>query len=209
MLIDNCASGGRRINYETCKRSVPLWRSDYNTAMYPDLYEATQNQTYGLGLYLPFNSVGQAITYNKYKDRSLVSCSSVLSIGTGSPDELANVPFNKVKQVWDDIRSYDYLMSYDFYPLTDFSLKDNTTMVYQYDCPEKEEGCVVCFRRANSPTSEIELLLKAIDPQATYKVIDPDSGEQYVMKGRQLEKITLHINRLESKILKYSKLRDN
>ena len=25
-FIDNCASGGRRIDLETCRRSVPLWR---------------------------------------------------------------------------------------------------------------------------------------------------------------------------------------
>ena len=28
LLIDNCASGGRRIDLETTSRSVPLWRSD-------------------------------------------------------------------------------------------------------------------------------------------------------------------------------------
>ena len=29
MLIDTCASGGRRIDLETLRRAVPLWRSDY------------------------------------------------------------------------------------------------------------------------------------------------------------------------------------
>jgi alpha-galactosidase len=29
-LIDNCASGGRRIDLETIGRSVPLWRTDYS-----------------------------------------------------------------------------------------------------------------------------------------------------------------------------------
>ena len=28
LSIDNCASGGRRIDLETCRRSVPLWHSD-------------------------------------------------------------------------------------------------------------------------------------------------------------------------------------
>ena len=27
--IDNCASGGRRIDLETCSRSLPLWPSDF------------------------------------------------------------------------------------------------------------------------------------------------------------------------------------
>ena len=29
LSIDNCASGGRRIDLETLRRSVPLWRSDF------------------------------------------------------------------------------------------------------------------------------------------------------------------------------------
>ena len=29
LLIDNCASGGRRIDVETIRRAVHLWRSDY------------------------------------------------------------------------------------------------------------------------------------------------------------------------------------
>ena len=28
LLIDNCASGGRRLDVETLRRSIPLWRSD-------------------------------------------------------------------------------------------------------------------------------------------------------------------------------------
>ncbi len=206
LLIDNCAAGGRRIDYETCKRSVPLWRSDYNCEVYSDVYEATQNQTYGLGLYLPFSSVGQGMTFNKYKDRSLTTCSTVLSIGTAKPDELTNVPFDQVKQVWDDLKSYNYLMSGDFYPLSDFSLNDNSSMVFQYDYPEKGEGCVICFRRANSPYPEIELLLKAIDPQATYKIVDLDSANEKIVKGAELEKFSIKLDRLESRVVKYIKM---
>ena len=29
LVIDNCASGGRRLDYEMCRRSVPLFRTDY------------------------------------------------------------------------------------------------------------------------------------------------------------------------------------
>jgi alpha-galactosidase len=28
LFIDNCASGGQRIDLETCARSIPLWRTD-------------------------------------------------------------------------------------------------------------------------------------------------------------------------------------
>ncbi len=49
LIIDNCASGGRRIDLETVSRSVALWRSDYR------YFEPNGQQchTYGLSFYLP------------------------------------------------------------------------------------------------------------------------------------------------------------
>jgi hypothetical protein len=35
LTIDNCASGGRRIDLETCSRSYPLWRSDTQCCQKP------------------------------------------------------------------------------------------------------------------------------------------------------------------------------
>jgi alpha-galactosidase len=206
LLIDNCASGGRRIDYETCKRSVPLWRSDYECDVLPDLYEASQNQTYGLGYYLPFNSTGQGVTFNQYKDRSMATASVVFSIGTSKPEDLAIVPIDKLKQVWNDMKSYNYLMPCDFYPLTEFSMNDDAWMVLQYDSPERGEGCVICFRRMNAPFAEAEFKLRKIDPQATYKLMNINDGTGITVKGNQLEKLTVRLNQLESNIFKYVKV---
>jgi len=51
LWIDNCASGGRRIDLETLMRSVPLWRSDTGCA--PGHADWDQVQTIGLNQYLP------------------------------------------------------------------------------------------------------------------------------------------------------------
>jgi len=206
LLIDNCASGGRRIDYETCKRSVPLWRSDYQCLPAPDLYESAQNMTYGLGYYLPFQSTGFGLSSDKYKNRSLATASVVLSIGTPTPDELATVPFNDVKAVWDDITSYSYLMTRDFYPLTEFSLTDQVWMVLQYDWPEKGEGCVLCFRRPNAPYPQAELALRAMDANAKYKVTYLDTREEKILQGEQMKTLPVKLNRGESAVIKYVKL---
>jgi alpha-galactosidase len=49
LIVDNCASGGRRIDLETISRSVMLWRTDYQ------YYEPNGQQchTYGISFYLP------------------------------------------------------------------------------------------------------------------------------------------------------------
>src|SRR5207253_11022667 len=53
LLIDTCASGGRRNDLETLRRSVPLWRSD-------DQGDPTteQGHTYGLSLWCPYHGTG-------------------------------------------------------------------------------------------------------------------------------------------------------
>ena len=54
LLIDNCASGGRRIDLETTSRSIPLWRTDYQY-WEPNGYQC---HTYGLHFYLPASGTG-------------------------------------------------------------------------------------------------------------------------------------------------------
>ena len=49
MLIRHMRLGGRRLDLETLRRAVPLWRSDY--AGDPI---AQQAQTYGLSLWIPY-----------------------------------------------------------------------------------------------------------------------------------------------------------
>ena len=53
MLIDSCASGGRRNEPDAMRRAVPLWRSDH-------AYHVVANQciTYGASLWLPYYGTG-------------------------------------------------------------------------------------------------------------------------------------------------------
>ena len=69
LLIDNCASGGRRIDWETIGRSAPLWRSDYYHYDDPDGYQC---HTYGLNFFLPLHGTGSLQT-DPYSFRSSVS----------------------------------------------------------------------------------------------------------------------------------------
>jgi len=64
LVIDNCASGGRRIDFEMLRRSLVLWRSDL-------CWEpvAEQCTTYGLSLWIPLHGVG-SISLDPYYFRS-------------------------------------------------------------------------------------------------------------------------------------------
>ena len=69
LLIDNCASGGRRLDLETIKRSAPLWRSDYYHYDDPDGYQC---HNFGLSFFLPFHGTGILQT-DPYSFRSSMS----------------------------------------------------------------------------------------------------------------------------------------
>jgi len=66
LLIDNCASGGRRVDLEAVSRALVLWRSDNTCDMLdhnPNTVAAAafknQLMSAGLNRYLPFSTVGQ------------------------------------------------------------------------------------------------------------------------------------------------------
>lgn len=57
VLLDNCASGGRRIDLETASLSVALWQSDL-AGNRGDVAESWQSQSMGLSSFLPVHSGG-------------------------------------------------------------------------------------------------------------------------------------------------------
>ena len=53
IVIDACASGGRRNDVESMRRAVPLWRTDH-----PYICTSTQGHTYGISFWIPFSGTG-------------------------------------------------------------------------------------------------------------------------------------------------------
>ena len=41
-FIDDCSSGGRRIDFETLHRSIPLWPTDFDEAADPEAFQSHQ-----------------------------------------------------------------------------------------------------------------------------------------------------------------------
>ena len=71
LIIDNCASGGRRIDLETVGRATPFWRSDG-----PRDPIAHQAHTYGLMEWVPLSATSQDRAGDDYEFRSSM-CSSL------------------------------------------------------------------------------------------------------------------------------------
>lgn len=177
LLIDNCASGGRRIDLETIGRSIPLWRTDYS------YFEPTgyQCHTYGLHFFLPCSGTGNNDP-DAYHFRSAYGGAIV----TGWD---LNASFN-LPQAQADFAEFRDLRPYflsDYYPLTPYSTGDDAWAAFEWNRPETRDGIVVAFRRPQSVGATISVALKGLDPQADYRLTFEDYGLSVVKSGRELE----------------------
>ncbi|MBQ1253883.1 MAG: alpha-galactosidase [Alistipes sp.] len=179
LMIDNCASGGRRLDLETTSRSIPLWRTDYQ---YSEV-NGYQCHTYALNFFLPLHGTG---TYHvdAYGYRSSMSSATVCNwVLTGQG---VTVPgMQNYMQQFRELRPY-YLE--DFYPLT--GLQDHTPdtvwLAYQLNRPSDDTGIVVAFRRRDNLQPEIDVQLRGLKSEATYQVLNVDTGESVNLSGEEL-----------------------
>ncbi|MHB0858237.1 MAG: glycoside hydrolase family 36 protein [Anaerolineae bacterium] len=169
MPIDNCASGGRRIDLETTVRSYPLWRSDFSDFGGPThgrwLQVADQIQTSGLSRWIPFHAAA-VWTYTPYDTRSAMSYGVIpytIIVRDGIDKEAARAAF-------DEIRSLRPYFLGDFYPLLPLVLASHDWTAYQFDRPDLGEGFAVFFRRHESPFAAMRAALMGIDEGADYEV---------------------------------------
>ncbi len=202
MQIDNCASGGRRNDVETLRRSVPLLRSD--TWGEP---VGQQCQTYGLSSWIPYWGTG--IVYSDLKDLAYVFRSQMGPSWTSCWDLTPKADYSLHRTLvaqWKEVR--ENILHGDFYPLTPYSAAAGAWMAWQFDRPETSCGVIQVFRRAECEESATTLRVRGLDPAASYSVMDMDSGETRTMPGADLADKGLAVEIKEkpgSAILTYKK----
>jgi alpha-galactosidase len=183
--IDNCSSGGRRIDIETLARAIPLWRTDYVNK------EPVAAQTHGMGLsyWVPLNGTGVVCTTkDAYKFRSNLSPALAYWVGT---DLSAGTASDVETLAWHqrNIEQYKYARTCfygDYYPLTSNSADDSHWAAYQMHRPDLNLGMIVMFRRGQSPYSSISANLGGLDAGAQYELQDMDTGTKTVRSGKEL-----------------------
>jgi alpha-galactosidase len=188
LLIDDCASGGRRIDLESIGRSLPLWRTDF--ALNP---VANQCHSYGLLQWVPLNatSADNLSTHNEYRVRSSMAAGldyGLFSTGD-APQPISNhqgFPFAEVKRTIEQYRSIQKYFYGDYYPLTEYTQASDAWIAYQLDLPEGGDGIVVVIKRPASNFTEAALPLKALSSQAAYALANLDTGEKSTLTGREL-----------------------
>jgi alpha-galactosidase len=177
LIIDNCASGGRRIDLETTSRSIPLWRTDYQY-FEPNGYQC---HTYGINFYLPTSSTGNGYP-DKYLFRSSINSGVVLGWNLYLPD----FPVQQARDLIAESKRIRPLFYGDFYPLTPHNTGDDVWMAYQFHREDMKHGMAMVFRRQESIDSSITLRFCGLHPDAQYEVLIEDTGLKQTLTGREL-----------------------
>lgn len=185
MIIDNCASGGRRIDLETTGRSTPFWRTDG-----PRDPVAHQCHSYGLMAWVPLSAISEDREGDDYEFRSSM-CSSLCLNWQHSGDGAwwkfpENFPFDWAKKTLDQYLTIRDHFTSDYYPLTPYTQDQGAWMAWQFYSPEKGEGMVQAFRREQSPYIAINVKLHGLQPDAVYTLKNLDADGTTALTGRAL-----------------------
>ena len=204
LVIDNCASGGRRLDIETTSRSSPFWRTDLEQSAI-----GAQCHTYGLSMYLPLNGTGLFRT-GSYYFRSCLSSIGVINWSISGGNNETIFQYQKYMDDFKRLRQY-YLA--DYYPLTPISshyTHETFWLSYQLNRPEKKDGIVLAFRRMKCRHGSITVQLKGLSPEARYELLYEDLNITVVKTGKELMKgFEISIPEKPSSVLISYKMLDN
>jgi alpha-galactosidase len=188
MLIDECASGGKRNDLEMMRRSVPLWRSDF-----PFGVDENQRMTYGISMWIPYHGTGVFGWETPPYDGKVTSFDPYVFWSKATPSTMfaldvreKNIDYATLRRLvsqWREINSYYFA---DFYPLTGSNADKDAWIAWQFDDPEKNAGIVQAFRRSECIYESARLKLRGLNPRARYRLSRFDSTEQSEATGEEL-----------------------
>lgn len=184
LTIDNCASGGRRMDLETVRRTLCFWRSDMHAAIGSGKgnADATRNQAANTFYWLPLTTSGWSDdgANSTYGFRSIFS--SGFSFFTAS-DPLWYKEMMKEFAV-----TREMMYKGDYYILASgvSEAYDTVLAVYEFYIPEEGRGMIEAFRPENCNKESGVFVLKGLDPSATYELEVVDNGQKLTMTGEKL-----------------------
>ena len=224
LVVENCASGGRRLDFEAVSRGHSYCRTDY--AIFhrdPSQIVDVQNVALNTLAYLPFQGSESTPSVYFFDDYGIFSSFASGNVFTPS-DWNAGIVKNDftadqtawLREVFTTGRRMMPFYEGDFYPLTDnrdaVSLpaawigKNKEEMrwcAWQMHRADQNAGFAIFFRRVNAPYHVFEAALGGIDENADYEV-ETWHGATERMSGRALKNLKVELRQPRSfKLLFY------
>ena len=190
LWIDSCASGGRRNDLETMRRSVPLHYTDYGYGDHPvklafhrTLYEWIP---YFKEFTLSWDTGGKE-RFDSRIDRYSYHCGMAPMLFATLDIRRDDYDYALARRMIDLWRRASGLLLYgDYYPHTPFHRSAREWVAWQFDSPETGCGLVQGIRLPACPEETITIHPKGIRPEATYFFENAETGETRTISGEEL-----------------------
>lgn len=211
LMLDECASGGRRDDIDALKRALVFIRSDY-------LFEPISQQCHmaWCSEWLPFHGtgimLGSSLIDNKQLDvpfdhYALMSCISPHLNSCFDPRD-DRLEWDKIKAIFDDWREYAERFSGDYYPLCNIDLSTNSWAAWQFNRPDEGDGVIQAFRRQDNPECERVFSLNDLDPSVLYRFVRYGSDEVFTMYGSEaMNGFKITLGKREAVVYGYTEVR--
>ena len=175
LMIDNCAAGGRRMDIEMMDRAVTLTRTDY-------AWDINRVQNHSLGLNEWFANQGSStgalakhtVSDINYDVVSAMTAELIFTIYRIDPCEQADpenieADYIEINNAIAKYRKIQPYFTFDYYPLTEYSVSDCAVVAYAFYEKELDKGMIVVINRDNSYTKSVEFDMEFVQ-EREYKL---------------------------------------
>lgn len=195
VLIDSCASGGRRNDLETMRRAVPLHYTDYGYGEHASKLDFHR----ALFEWLPyFRETSQSWDIEEARragidaregDSFAFHCALAPMLSPALNIRAAAVDFEQLGKMiglWRLVA--DILLDGDYHSLTPPGRRGDEWVAWQFDRPEPDgsDGFVQAIRLSNCDNPRLTVHLRALEAASTYRFEEAETGEQRTATGADL-----------------------
>ena len=203
LVVDVCASGGRRLDFETLRYGLPLWHSDMQCAGPSPAADQLQNGA--LFPWIPLHACGNFDYEPSYTFRSALTPGAILvrTIAYANGDDVNDSACEGAQRSVAILKKLRPYMLGDFYPLLPHDAGEDRWYGYQFHRPDLREGFVLVFRRESSSQSSVEVSLNGLNPSLDYDVAFENTPDKLTLTGAGLRQFLCSIDQAPGSQLVY------
>lgn len=182
LAIDNCAGGGRRLDFMFFRRAIPLFSTDYYCA--PDRKNAAvQLQNYNLSRWLPIHGAEAHMAGGSYDFRSHFAPS--IGANWAVDEEVVRKNASWYKAMFDQVKKARDILIKDIYPLSEMDASERSWFAYEAYDADVGKGLVLALRRRESENETQVYSIKGVDKNKQYQLENADGGSK-LLSGEEL-----------------------
>lgn len=204
LMIDNCASGGNRVDFGMLARAGTMVISDHGE----DPHVCRLMQTGG-SRWLPGNYMNSSIYTGERDGDDFVGPLELMSRMGGAfslSGHIANWSHRQVERVkrhLEAYRSYRHLLMKDFHPLLPYPRSIDDWDAVQFLDPAAGEAVVLTYR-FEGDRSALRVKPRRLNPESVYQIVDPFTADPPAERsGAEIERegLAVELERNSARIL--------